>query len=205
MASLKEAGKESALTKRAVDTIKNVIISPETEWDLIARDRISLVVLTRRFILPLALIAPIATIIGMHVFDMTWSPSAGYAVPRDRIWDIGIANFVMEVGTVFLIAAVFYALARSEGVRCSFISALKVAIFGAAPLMISGVLLVMPISVIACMAVLVYTLTLYYLGVQRVMGIHKDNAAIFVAMSMAIMCLVSSFLGGIAAHFGLLL
>lgn len=193
------------MTKRAVDTIKNVIISPETEWDLIARDTITLPALTRRYILPLALVAPVATIVGMHVFDLSWSAKAGYAVPRDRIWNVGLTNFALEVLTVFLIAATFYGMARTEGIRCSFISATKVAIFGAAPLMLSGVLLILPMSVIACMAVMVYSMVLYYDGVQRVLGIHPDNAAIFVALSMAIMCLISTFVGGIAAYLGLLL
>lgn len=193
------------MTKRAVDTIKNVIISPETEWDLIARDAISLTTLTRRYILPLALIAPTATIVGMHTFDLSWSARAGYAVPRDRIWNVGLTNFVLEVLTVFLIAATFYGMARTEGVRCSFLAASKVAIFGAAPLMLSGVLLIVPMSVIACMLVMVYSMVLYYDGVQRVLGIHKDNAAIFVAMSMAIMCLISALIGGLASQLGLLL
>jgi Yip1 domain len=193
------------MTKRAVDTIKNVIISPETEWDLIARDAISLTKLTRLYIIPLALIAPIATTIGMHIFDLRWSAKAGYAVPRNRIWNVGITNFVLEVITVFLIAATFYGMARTEGVRCSFLDATKVAVFGAAPLMLSGALLIMPISVVACMFVMVYSMALYYAGVQRVLGIHKDNAAIFVAMSMAIMCLVSALIGGAASQLGLLL
>jgi hypothetical protein len=62
--------------------------------------------------------------------------------------------------------------------------------------MLSSALLIVPISVVACMFVMVCSMALYDDGVQRVLGIHEDNAAIFVAMSIAIMCLISAPAGG---------
>jgi hypothetical protein len=53
----------------------------------------------------------------MHWFDLLWSPSTGYAVPREHIWRVGMTTYVLEILSIFLIAAIFYLLARTDGAR----------------------------------------------------------------------------------------
>ena len=52
---------------------------------LIAEEKTSVDALLRRYILPLALLAPIATVIGMKTFDRDWDPVHGYLVPAEQI------------------------------------------------------------------------------------------------------------------------
>ena len=58
-----------------------LILRPRAEWDRIARESTTVDELLRRYILPLAALAPIATTIGMRTFDRTWDPVHGYLVP----------------------------------------------------------------------------------------------------------------------------
>jgi len=46
-----------------------LLFYPRAEWDEIARETIRVDALVRSYILPLSLIPPIATVIGMKTFD----------------------------------------------------------------------------------------------------------------------------------------
>ena len=53
----------------ALRRIVRIIFLPRLEWEAIAREEVSVDVLLRRYILPLSLLAPLATVIGMKWFD----------------------------------------------------------------------------------------------------------------------------------------
>ncbi|MEO8508052.1 MAG: hypothetical protein ABI593_10510, partial [Betaproteobacteria bacterium] len=57
--------------------ILGIVVRPADEWDLIAREDTTVEELLRRFILPLSLLAPIASVIGMKFFDAGWDPDHG--------------------------------------------------------------------------------------------------------------------------------
>ena len=62
--------------------IFHLIVRPLDEWDRIAGERTSVDALLRRIILPFSLLAPIATVIGMNLFDQTWDPMRGSTEER---------------------------------------------------------------------------------------------------------------------------
>ena len=161
-------------------------------------------VLVRRFLVPLALLTPIATIVGMNSFDVAWDVNHGYRIPKERIFNIGVANFAFEVITVMMAGLIFFFMARTDQRAPSFAPALNVAVYGAVPLLISGVLLFVPMNVTICMLAMLHTFILYWIGVQKVMNIHPDNASLFVALSMTVLFGASTLLGAFASTFGVL-
>ena len=79
-----------------METLRRIvylIFRPTAEWDRIAAETTSVDVLLRRYILPLAVLAPIATTIGMKTFDRDWDPVHGYLVPADQIFAAGATTF----------------------------------------------------------------------------------------------------------------
>ena len=60
-----------------------LVFRPAAEWDAIAMEKTSVDVLLRHYILPLALLAPVATVIGMKTFDREWDPVHGFLVPAE--------------------------------------------------------------------------------------------------------------------------
>src|SRR4051812_31669563 len=99
----------------ALRRIVRLIRRPAAEWDLIAAEQTSPHVLLRSYILPLALPGPIATMIGMKYFDRAWDPMHGYLVPAERIYATGAASYVAIVGSIFLLAGIFVAIAPMFG------------------------------------------------------------------------------------------
>ena len=77
----------------ALRRITYLVFRPGAEWALIAREPSSVDVLLRRYILPLSALAPIATFIGMNVFDRAWDVDQGYLVPPDQIFNAAATTF----------------------------------------------------------------------------------------------------------------
>ena len=92
-----------------------LILFPRTEFRQIATETPSVDRLIRHYILPLSLLAPIATVIGMKTFDAAWDPLHGYTVPADQIFAAGATTLFASIGSVFVLAAIFVGSSR----RCT--------------------------------------------------------------------------------------
>lgn len=183
--------------------IKGMMLHPRAEWDAVARDTPGAAELLRGFLLPLSLLAPMATIVGMRVFDSGWHPDFGYSMLRDRAPVIAVATYAFEIASVYLLAAVFYLLARTEGRSPSFLAAFQVAVLGSIPVLLSGATLVIPANAIFAMVSMFYSFYLYYLGAERLIGIRPSDATMFVGVAMICMLVLSGFMGGIASMLGI--
>lgn len=176
---------------------------PQAEWEEIARERIGVDVLVRRYILPLSLIAPVATVIGMKTFDASWDPAAGYQVPAGEIYAAGATTLFGSIVSIFLLAAIFRLIAPMYGSSRDYVAALKVATFGAMPVMLAGATLVVPVFVIVSVVALCHTLFLYWLGVRHVLGVGAGAQAEFVGVSLVMLGGASTLLGAFASSLGL--
>lgn len=183
--------------------IKGMLLAPQAEWDAVAHEVPDAALLLRRFLLPLSLLAPLATIAGMILFDTTWNAEYGYSILHDRAINIAVATYVFEIASVYLLAAVLYLLARTEGRRPPFVVALQLAVFGSIPVMLSGAALVIPFGVVVTLVAMMYALYLYYLGAQRLIGIRESDATMFIGVTMFCMMVLSTLLGAIASALGM--
>jgi hypothetical protein len=183
--------------------IKGMLRTPAAEWDAIARDVPGTGVLLRNFLLPLSLLAPLATAVGLSMFDAKWSAEYGYSMPGDRAVHTAVVTFVFEIASVYLLAAVLYFLARSEQQRPSFLVALRVAVFGSIPVLLSGAALVIPAGMVVTLLAAMYAFYLYYLGAQRLIGIRESDSTMFIGVAMFCMMVLSAILGAIASALGI--
>jgi len=180
-----------------------LLFYPRAEWDEIARETIRVDALVRSYILPLSLIPPIATVIGMKTFDASWNPAAGYQVPPGEIYAAGVATLFSSIGSIFLLAAIFRLIAPMYGSSRDFVAALKVATFGAIPVLVAGAALVVPVFVIVSVVALCHTLYLYWLGVHHVLGVEAGAQAEFIGVSITMLGGASALLGAGASSLGL--
>ena len=187
-----------------LNRIKGMMLNPRAEWDAVAADMPDAPMLLRNFLLPLALLAPTATMVGMLVFDTGWNSEYGYSMLRDRAAVIAMATYAFQIASVYLLAAVLYLLARTEGRSPSFLVTLRVAVFGSIPVMLSGATLVIPFNVVFSMMAIMYSFYLYYLGAERLIGIRSSDSAMFTGVVMVCMMVLSGVMGGIASALGVL-
>lgn len=188
----------------AFHRIRGILFNPGEEFDRIAAKPSTVPELVKRYLAPLALLTPIATILGMNAFDVSWDSGHGYRIPKERIFNIGVANFTFEVLTVLLIGLIFYALMQADRQSRNLRQAMNVAVYGAIPLLISGILLFIPINVVVCMMAMLHTFFLYWLGAQKVMHIRRINASLFVALSMTAVFGASTLMGAAVTLMGVM-
>ena len=115
-----------------------------------------------------------------------------------------VATYVAFLGCILLLALAFRVLAAMHKKPSTWTACLKVAAYGATPVLLAGVTLVHPSLVIVPMVALLHVFYLQYLGVQCVIGVAADDAAIFVAWGVAAVFVLSSLGGAAAAAMGLL-
>jgi len=196
-----------AHTESLMETLRRIvylIIRPTAEWDLIAGEKTSVDALLRHYILPLALFAPVATVIGMKTFDRTWDPVHGYSVPADQILAAGTATYFTTIGSIFVLAAIFFAIAPMFGARRDYLAALKVATYGAIPVMLAGATLLLPAMAIVAIVGVCHSLFLLWIGVHRVLNVPSGAQAEFVGISIVLLAFMSVLVGAAAGAIGLL-
>ena len=190
-----------------METLRRIvylIFRPKREWDLIAEESASVDLLLRAYILPLALPTPVATMIGMKVFDRDWDPVHGYLVPPDRILAAGATTYFAIIGSILALAAIFSLIAPMFGGTRDYLAALKVATFGSIPVLLAGATLLLPVMVIVGLGALAHTLFLFWTGVQRVLNVPRGAQAEFVGISMILLTLASVIVGAAASAIGIM-
>ena len=183
--------------------IVRIVFHPKTEWEAIAREQPTVDELIRRFIVPLCLLAPIASVIGMQVFDAEWDPDYGYLVPARDIFAAGATTLFTSIVSIFSLAGIFVLIAPLYGSSRHYPTALKVATFGAVPMLLAGATLVLPVMAIIGLFGLVHSLFLYWLGVKHVLHVDRDHQAEFVGISMMLLIVLSTLAGASASAIGL--
>lgn len=180
-----------------------LLLTPTEAWDEIAQETSSVDLLIRRYIVPLALLAPVATVVGMKTFDASWSPAHGYLVPPEAIWSAGATTLFASIVSIFVLAGIFVLIAPMYGSSRHYPSALKVATYGAVPVLVAGALLFLPVMVMVSVVALCHTLFLYSIGVRRVLGVPENARTEFIGVSLTMLGGVSSILGAALSSAGL--
>lgn len=157
-----------------------------------------------RYILPLAALAPIASMIGMRTFNREWNPLHGYLVPPENIFAAGATTYFATIGSIFALAAIFMLLAPMFGCARDFVRALKVSTYGSIPVLLAGATLFLPVMAIVGVVALCHTIYLLWLGADRVLHIPDGARAEFVGISIVLLSLASAVAGAAAGGIGLL-
>ena len=187
----------------ALRRIFGVVFRPKAEWGRIAHEDTAFGVLLRRYILPLSLLAPAATVIGMTFFDATWDARHGYRVPAREILAAGTVTLFASILSVFALAGIFVLIAPMYGSSRNYRDALKVATFGAVPVMLAGATLLLPVMAIVGVVALVHSLFLFWLGASEVLHVRRGEQAEFVGISMLLLSVASGIAGAAAGGLGL--
>jgi len=192
-------------SRQSVDTLRRMFyltFRPAMEWDRIAVEKTSVDQLLRRVILPLLLLAPVATVIGMKTFDRDWDPLHGYLVPSEQIFAAGATTYFASVASIFVLAAIFVLLAPMFGAPRDYVAALKVAAYGAIPVFLAGATLLLPAMAIVGMVAVCHTLYLYWHGVRRVLQVKEGSQTEFVGISVLLLAVASVVVGAAASSIG---
>lgn len=182
------------------DRVKNILVSPSTEWPVIEQERNTPAELVGGYLAPLAAIGAVAGFVGSTVVGNTVPFVGTYRAPIVAGLTGAIVAFVMTIVGCFIIATIIDALAPTFGGRKDFNQAFKVAVYSYTPGLVAGVLQVLPMlgALVGLIAGL-YGLYLLYLGLPVLMKSPREKtiayAVVVVVSSIVLMMIVGLVVG----------
>ena len=142
-----------------IDRIKNIIVSPRTEWPRIAEEPATVASLYTGYILILAAIGPVALLLSRII-----SVSGA------------IVQYLLVLALTYLAALVIDALAPPFGGEKGFLPALKLAAYSMTPIWVAEVLYVVRglLALVGLLAIL-YGVYLFYVGVPVLKKVPRER------------------------------
>ncbi len=185
-----------------VDRVKNILLTPKTEWPVIAGETSSTKDLFGGYVAPLAGIAVLCGFVGSSIVGVSVPFMGTMRTPILMGIGMAIFHFVMTFVMVFILALIIDALAPTFGARKDASQAMKVAVYSYTPGWIAGVLGIIPALGLIGLLIALYGIYLLYLGLPRLMGNPAEKSAGYTAVvvicAIVIGLLVSMMAGGMA-------
>jgi hypothetical protein len=176
--------------EQLVERVKAILLSPQTEWPVIAREPGQTSVLFTRYVAILALVPALAGFIGTSLIGRYASLSSGLVS--------AVVGYVMTFVVVLAVALIVDALAPTFGAQKNFPNALKLTVYSYTPSWLAGVFLLIPgLSFLTILGL--YGLYLMWLGLPPLMLAPRDKALPYAAAVVVCAILIAIVLGIIQA------
>lgn len=159
-----------------VERAKNICLTPNTEWPIIAAEPATPAALVTGYVVPLAAIGAVAGFIGGSIVGHTLPFVGTYRVPFFSGLVFAVFGLCMAVVGVFILSLVINALAPTFGAEKNTTQALKVAVYSYTPAWIAGVLQIVPVLGLLAIFGAIYGIYLLYLGLPQLMKCPPDKA-----------------------------
>lgn len=190
---------------KLVERAQRILMSPKTEWPVIAAEPDTTAGLYRSYILILAAIGPVAlflrsTLIGTQVpFLGTFRVPMGTGVVQL------VLGYALSLAAVYVFALIVNALAPTFGGQKDQMQALKTAAYSMTASWIAGIAQILPvIGVLIMIAGGIYSIYTLYLGLPVTMKSPADRAGAYTAVAVVaaiiLFWIVALVVGGIVGR-----
>ncbi|RJF90502.1 Yip1 family protein [Sphingomonas cavernae] len=184
----------AALIARA----KNLLLKPADEWSKIDDEPATIADLFKGWVLPLAAIPALATLIGSLLFGhsllgITYRPSITEALST------AVVQYVLTLASIFVIALVIDFLAPQFSATANRVQAFKVAAYSATAGWVAGIFNLLPALGILALIGGLYSLYLLYLGLPRLMKAPAEKALPYTAVVVLAAVLAFIAMGAVVA------
>ncbi len=178
-----------------IERAKNILLTPKTEWDVVAAEKTPTAALITGYVLPLAAVAALAGFIGMSFVSSLFGAKIGI------LWGLGMFafNLVMAVVSVFIVGLIIDALAPSFGGQKDNDQALKAAAYTYTPVWVAGIAGIIPVlGGLVMLLGAIYAIYLLYLGLPKLMKNPEDKTVGYTAVVIIVAIVVSVIISAIA-------
>lgn len=178
-----------------LERVKNILLRPGEEWPVIDKETTPPATLFTSYIIPLAAIGPIASVVGMSLIGISMPFGTGtFRVPFVSAILHGIVTFVLALVSVYVLALIVNALAPAFSGQKNAAQSLKVTAYSATAAWLAGIFSLIPM--LAILSILgLYSLYLLYVGLPVLMKSPPDKALGYTAV-VIVCALVLFFIFG---------
>ncbi len=174
-----------------IERVKNIIVSPKTEWEKIAAEEQSMSTVIMSYVLPLAIVGAAATFIGYGIIGV----NTGILGIRLKGIDYGLyfalSVLVSMIFAVFVSAYVVDMLAPSFGSEKNLNKSAQLVAYAYTPGLIGTFLNILPMIAIIGSLFGLYGIYLWYLGLGPMKKTPEDKKVVYMIISIIILIVVS--------------
>ncbi len=173
--------------------VKNLLLQPATEWDVIDREEVEPRRLAMRYVAPLAAIPTIAIVLALAVIGVQ-----GVRAPILGVALSAFIFFVLTLAGVFAFAAIINWLAPRFGAEKNYKQAFKLSAYSTTAALAAGVLAVAPALQVFALLAAAYSLYLLFVGAPKVMHPAPKSALNYAIVTTFAAIIVAMIVGAAA-------
>jgi hypothetical protein len=183
--------------------VKGILLRPEATWDLIDPEPATIGGLYRSYVVPLAAIPAVCTLVGMLRFGI--GGIFGLSFRLSPVWLIvqAITSYALSLAMVYVLALIVEALAPTFGGTKDRVQAFKVCCYAMTASWVFGVFGLAPTLGVVGLLGALYSLYLLYLGLPKLMRVPQERAtpyfAVVLVVGLVAGIVISSIAGRIAS------
>ncbi len=167
-----------------VDRVKNILLAPKAEWPRVDAEPATVGGILTSYVLILAAIGPIATVIGQQVFGfsvlgVSLKPPIGYSIA------MAVLTYALSIVSIYVLSLIIDALAPNFGGTKDPVKAFKVAAYSWTAAWLAGIFGIIPqLAVLSILGL--YSLYLLYLGLPVLMKTPQDKAVGYTVVTIVV-------------------
>jgi hypothetical protein len=182
------------------ERVKNVLLQSAQEWVVIEKEPSTTSDLYTSYIVPLAAIGPVASIIGLSIIGIHVPFTGTYRMPLMSAIGQAVVTYVLALAGVYVLALVIDALAPSFQGTKSQIQALKVAAYSSTAAWLASIFNLIP--ALAFLQILgLYSIYLLYLGLPVLMKVPQDKALVYTGVVIVAAIVIFGVIGAVGSVF----
>jgi hypothetical protein len=170
---------------KVIQRARALLVSPRTEWPVIAAEPATVQDLYREYIMILAAIPPICQFVKISILGYAWHGFSIYRLGVGAGLTAAIVEYVVSLLGVYVLAVIIEALAPNFAGESNRIQALKVAGYSYTASWIAGCAQILPgLYGLVALAGAIYSVYLLYLGLPSTMKVLPERAGGYTAVTV---------------------
>ncbi|HEY2988922.1 MAG TPA: Yip1 family protein [Candidatus Binatia bacterium] len=182
------------------ERVKNIILQPAEEWQVIEKEPTTVADLYTSYIMPLAAIGPVASIIGLSVIGVTIPFTGTYRVPLITAVGHAVVTYALALAGVYVLGLIIDALTPTFNATKNSLQALKVAAYSSTAGWLVGIFNLIP--ALAFLQIFgLYSLYLLYLGLPILMKSPPDKTLAYTVVVIIAAVIIFAIIGAVGSAF----
>ena len=176
-----------------IERVKNIILTPKTEWAKIAIEEQTLTTVITSYVVPLVLIGAAATFIGYGLIGINY----GFFRMSGIEWGIKMAVIQVLSALIGVIVTAFIvdALAPSFGSEKNMNKSAQLVAYGYTPALIGAIFNIFPAIALIGSLFSLYGIYLMYLGLEPIKKTPEDKKVIYLVVTIIALIVVYVVIG----------
>lgn len=176
-----------------IERVKNIIVNPKKEWEVIATESSTVSSLLTSYVLPLTVIGAIAAFVGYGLIGVS---VLGFKVAGVN-WGLYYALNKLIVGIIAYYVSVYVVdmLAPSFASEKDLNRSAQLVAYGTTPAMIGGLFAILPAIALIGILFSLYSVYVWYLGLGPVKKTPEDKKVVYIVVSIIVYIVVMIVLG----------